>query len=73
MCIVLSNVKPINTLALQLTIINEEVAQLASDCEYDRMLRQDDRELVEQLRLARAYRDMLRDLRMGLIRARDAR
>jgi len=70
MCIVLSNIKPINTLARQLTIINEEVAQLASDCEYDEMLQQEDWENMEQLRLARAYRDMLRDLRMGLIRAR---
>lgn len=73
MCIVLSSVKPINTIAKQITVIDEEIAQLISDCEYDEMLQQESWENIEELRLARAYRDMLRNLRMDLIRARNAR
>jgi len=73
MCIVYSSVKPINSLLAQIAIMDEEVAQLRCDWEYELMMQADpDTEVMMRLREAQDYRKMLREARMALIRARDA-
>jgi hypothetical protein len=72
MCIVLSNVKPINSLALHINALNAEIADLRSDWELELMYQGDDVDKLRLLRAAEEYRDMLSDMRLALIRARDA-